>query len=61
MPATFTIAPCGARLPFSTTTPPVGDIAFETGRTTSWLVGNFTSARFSAIVLPVTVMQSPCR
>ena len=37
MPATFTIAPSGARLPFSTTTPPVGDIAFDTGRTTSCL------------------------
>ena len=31
MPATFTIAPSGARLPFSPTTPPVGEIGFDTG------------------------------
>ena len=30
------------------------------GWTMSWSAGNVTSARFSAMVLPVTVMQSPC-
>ena len=31
MPATFTIAPCGARLPLRTTTPPVGDSGLAVG------------------------------
>ena len=60
-PATFTIAPSGARLPLSPTTPPVGVIGADVGTTTSCPVGKVTSARFSASVLPVTVMQSPCR
>ena len=31
MPATLTIAPSGASEPLSPTTPPVGEIGFETG------------------------------
>ena len=51
MPATFTIAPSGARLPFRPTTPPVGVIGLSAGRTTSWSSGSTPrSARFSAIV-----------
>ena len=59
MPATFTMAPSGARFPRSPTTPPVGVIGFDTGRMTSWSSGKVTSARFSATVRPVTVTQSP--
>ena len=33
----------------------------EVGRITSCPVGKTTSFRFSAMVLPVTVRQSPCR
>ena len=36
-------------------------IGSEVGRTTGWSGSKTTSARFSAMVLPVTVMQSPCR
>ena len=61
MPATFTMAPSGARLPFRPTTPPVCDSGLLVGRTTSWSFGKRILRRFSAIVLPVTVMQSPCR
>ena len=61
MPATFTIAPSGARLPCRPTTPPVGVIGLSAGRTTSWSGFHFTFAMFSAMVRPVTVMQSPCR
>jgi hypothetical protein len=43
------------------TTPPVGDSGLESGRMTSCAGLNVTSFRFSASVLPVTVMQSPCR
>ena len=60
MPAIFTMPPSGARLPLRPTTPPVLDRALETGKITSWSVGNTTSAWFSASVLPVTVTQSPC-
>ena len=60
-PATFTIAPSGASVPFSPTTPPQLVIGLLVGRTTSWPRSKATPARFSAIVLPVTVMQSPCR
>src|SRR5262249_57453970 len=60
-PATFTIAPSGARLPFRPTTPPVTVIGLSAGRTTSWCGFHFTLLRFSAIVRPVTVKQSPCR
>ena len=42
MPATFTIAPSGARLPFRPTTPPVGDSGLSAGRTTSWSGFHFT-------------------
>ena len=35
MPATFTIAPSGARLPFRPTTPPVAVIGLSALRTTS--------------------------
>src|SRR6185436_15959746 len=61
MPAIFTIAPSGARLPLSPTTPPVGSSGLSAGRTTSWSGFHFTFFRFSAIVRPVTVRQSPCR
>ena len=61
MPATFTIAPSGARLPFRPTTPPVAVIGLLAGWTTSWSGFHFTDFRFSAMVRPVTVMQSPCR
>ena len=61
IPATLTIAPWGARLPQSPTTPPVGVIGSLAGRTTSCPAGKTTSARFSATVRPVTVRQSPCR
>ena len=61
MPATLTIAPSGASEPFKPTTPPVGDRGLDTGRMTSCLGSHFTSRRFSARVLPVTVMQSPCK
>ncbi len=53
--------PSGARLPFSPTTPPVGASGLEQSRMTFCAGLNFTSRRFSATVLPVTVMQSPCR
>ena len=42
MPATFTIAPSGARLPCRPTTPPVGVIGLSAGRTTSWSGFHFT-------------------
>src|SRR4051794_33221039 len=61
IPATFTIAPSGARFPFRPTTPPVTVIGLSADRTTSWCGFHFTLLRFSAIVRPVTVRQSPCR
>ena len=36
-------------------------IGLETGRITFWSGFQRTSARFSAMVFPVTVTQSPCR
>ena len=59
MPATLTIVPSGARLPFSPTTPPVGVIASFIRYTTSWFFGNFTPRTFCFNVFPVTVRQSP--
>ena len=59
MPATLTIAPSGASEPQRPTTPPVGESGLETGRMTSWSSRQTTSFTFSAMVLPVTVMQSP--
>ena len=61
MPATLTMAPSGASEPRKPTTPPVGDSGLSAGRTTSWSGFHVTLARFSAMVRPVTVMQSPCR
>ena len=61
MPATLTMAPSGASEPFKPTTPPVTVIGLSAGYTTSWCGFQATLAMFSAIVLPVTVMQSPCR
>ena len=61
MPATFTMAPSGARLPRSPTTPPVLVIGLLAGRTTSCASFQATRSMFSAMVRPVTVMQSPCR
>ena len=60
MPATFTTAPLGAREPRSTAMPPIGWIGSDSG----WITvpsgaGGSRSARFSAMVLPVTVRQSP--
>ena len=60
MPATFTTAPFGASDPFSTAMPPTAWIGFDSG----WMTlpsgsGGSMSARFSAMVLPVTVRQSP--
>ncbi len=43
MPATFTIAPSGARFPFRPTTPPVTVIGLSAGRTTSWCGFHFTA------------------
>ena len=60
IPATFTIAPSSAKLPFRPTTPPVGVIAFSTLYITSWFSGKVISFKFSSIVFPVTVIQSPC-
>ena len=60
-PALFTTAPSGASEPCRIVIPPVGWIGLYSARTmmpsTS---GGAMSARFSAIVLPVTVRQSPC-
>src|SRR3546814_9206068 len=61
MPATFTMAPSGAKLPRRPTTPPVGVRGLEQGRTTSWSDGRVTPSSCCSMVLPVTVMQSPCR
>ena len=61
MPAIFTIAPSGATLPFRPTTPPFGDSGLLAARTTSCWSFHFTLAMFSAMVRPVTVMQSPWR
>ena len=36
IPATFTIAPSGAKLPFKPTTPPVGEIGLLIGKTIFW-------------------------
>ena len=62
MPATFTIAPSGARLPLRPTTPPVMRDRLV-GRTDDVLLGRSSStcSMFSAIVRPVTVRQSPCK
>ena len=61
MPATFTTAPFGASEPLSTAMPPTAWSGSDSGWTTSPSgAGGSRSARFSAIVLPVTVRQSPC-
>ena len=39
----------------------VGENGLEVGRITFCCSGKTTALRFSAMVLPVTVMQSPCR
>ena len=60
-PATFTTEPFGASEPVSTLSPPSALIGFEIGCTTVPSgAGGSMSARFSAIVLPVTVTSSPC-
>src|SRR5260221_96936 len=41
--------------------PPVTVIGLSAGRTTSWCGFHLTLLRFSAIVRPVTVRQSPCK
>src|SRR5487761_1518228 len=57
MPATLQIAPCGARLPLSTTRPPVFAIGFLVERTTSWSLGTIAPFKFSAMVLPVAAVE----
>jgi len=60
-PAFFTTAPSGASEPQRMVMPPVGAMACLEARTrTPSGSGGAMSARFSAIVLPVTVRQSPC-
>ena len=54
------MAPSGARLPFSPTTPPVALSGVSTGWITRPSAAPSIAARFSAMVRPVTVMQSPC-
>ncbi len=58
MPATFTIAPSGARLPIRPTTPPV----FVIGVATAWMTfpsaSPFTVSSISPMVLPCAVMHS---
>ena len=60
-PADFTTAPSGASDPLRMVMPPVAWMGFASSRmmlpSTS---GGAMSARFSAIVRPVTVRQSPC-
>ncbi len=61
MPATLTTAPLGASEPVSTAMPPMAWM----GRSSGWITspsgaGGSMSARFSAMVRPVTVRQSPC-
>ena len=59
-PATLRTQPSGAKLPCRMTNPPFSDSGSSTRRTTSFSSGLVsTSARFSAMVWPVTVMQSP--
>ena len=58
----LTTAPLGASEPVSTLIPPSEWIGASRGWTTTPSgPGGSISARFSAIVLPVTVMTSPCR
>ena len=52
--------PSGARLPFRITRPPVGLRGLFFARTTSCPGVSLAAAASSAMVLPVTVMQSPC-
>ena len=60
-PALFTTAPSGASEPCRMVIPPVGWIGLLSARTiTPSTSGGAISARFSAIVFPVTVRQSPC-
>ncbi len=60
-PALLTTAPSGARDPCRMVIPPVGCIGLLSARTmTPSTSGGAMSARFSAMVLPVTVRQSPC-
>ena len=60
MPATFTTAPLGASEPRRIAMPPCAWIGWSSGYTTRPSgAGGSRSARFSAIVLPVTVRQSP--
>ena len=58
MPAIFTMAPSGARLPFNPTTPPVVERGVETGWMTLPSASRSTRSISSPIVLPVATMQS---
>ncbi len=61
-PADFTTAPSGASEPVRMVSPPVLWIGVDIWRMTlpsMW--GGLSSSRFSAIVLPVTVRQSPLK
>src|SRR5699024_10667568 len=61
-PDTLATAPLGAKLPFKTINGPSARFGLSKGIITSYPSTRFdASARFSAIVLPVTVKQSPWR
>ena len=61
IPATFTTLPFGASDPRRIAMPPCAWIGSPSGCTTSPSgAGGSRASRFSAIVLPVTVRQSPC-
>ena len=61
-PVILATQPSGDRLPFRMARWPSAYIGLSIGRITSWSArgASGTSARFSATVLPVIVMQSPC-
>mmetsp|Transcript_32903 Transcript_32903/g.72663 ORF Transcript_32903/g.72663 Transcript_32903/m.72663 type:complete len:202 (+) Transcript_32903:752-1357(+) len=60
LPVILATEPSGARLPYRIWIWPVCLMGVSMGSTTSWPARNSgTPARFSAMVLPVTVMQSP--
>ena len=61
-PADLTTAPSGASDPCRMVIPPVGWIGLDSARRTLPSgSGGSMWARFSAMVFPVTVRQSPCR